>query len=168
MFNSKFFLVIFTVLFASGTSQAWADKLDSNGVLRKADGSIRYLTQPKAMKACPSGTHLPTIRELAEEAHANGSKEILELNQVNPQQVPDDYEKISAINSDGTQGEFYYNNDDLDGYEVEWLGSNWFWSSSIHSHPMFSDVDFYIYITAGELLTQFSDFSHAVRCFADR
>lgn len=99
-------------------------------ILRNADGSIRYFGPFESRNACPAGTHLPTTRELAQELQARGAKGILELNQANPNMVPDGYYKVSAINPDGRQDEFYFS---PIGYlrALDDFGNNLFWSSSV-------------------------------------
>lgn len=128
MWNSKYFLITITTL-ALGAASAQA----AGEILRDADGSIRYMNQHDAMKACPAGTHLPTIRELAKESQARGAIGILEVNQGNSDGVPTGYYKISAINPNGQKDEFYFN---CEGYKRPNgdLGNNWFWSSSLHSN----------------------------------
>lgn len=135
--NPKYFLfaLSFSLL---GMSIARAEFLDANGILRWNNGDIRYMTQleasgtnPLTMKkdspdVCESyGAHLPTARELAKEAQARGAKGILEGNHAG---IPDGYYEIWAINPDGQEDRFYFNND---GYKTDGaLGGKYFWSSS--------------------------------------
>jgi len=146
----------FTLLL--GTASAHAGGV----ILHNADGNIRYMNQYEAMKACPVGTHLPTIRELAEESQSRGARGILEVIQVNPDIVPAGYYKISAINPNGQKDEFYFN---YEGYKDPTgdLGNNWFWSSSVN--PYYSHVAFDLFGGYGYVydnLRYYSD--HAVLC----
>lgn len=122
-----------------------ASKSSANGeLLKDTYGNILFFSQDEASglsgftgkkeitDVCQTRGkgHLPTIRELAEEAQSRGAKGILELSQVNPDQVPTGYYKISAINPDGNKDEFYYN---PEGYILRSdLYVYRFWSSSIH------------------------------------
>lgn len=102
-------------------------------ILRGASGYAKLMFYDEAVKACPKGTHLPTVRELAKEMEAYGAKGILELKQVDPNKVPFEYYKVSAVNRDGRRDVFYYNRVDYKG-PIEDLESHWFWSSSVDSN----------------------------------
>lgn len=117
----SFFLISTNIL----SNSAHADTI----ILRNADGSVREMTQREARTACPATTHLPTIRELAQESQARGARGILEVNQVNPDNVPSGYDALDSINPNGRADVFYYNslgyqppNDDSGKYN--------FWTSS--------------------------------------
>ncbi len=99
--------VFLAILCAIGI--AHADSLDQSGVVRNDDGTVHYMNHLEAMKACPAGTHIPTVREFTEEAHSRGRNEVLEVGQVDPNAVPDDYFKFSVVDPNGKNDEFYYN-----------------------------------------------------------
>lgn len=137
----------------------------SGAVLRNADGSIRFMNQLMAMKACPAGTHLPTTRELAEESQARGAKGILELSQVPDFRPPPGYEKISAINPDATKDEFYFS---PEGYKRPSGESEqyWLWSSSVEDSGGGMVFGYDRYEISGDLGKgpRGSDVLKAVRC----
>lgn len=136
--KSKYLLLLAASIFVA-SSGAYADKLDWYGILRKDDGSIQIMNQYEAMKACPRGTHLSTVRELAELGRANGAKRIWEPSY---EDVPGGYHEYSVINlyvnrsfsdPEGARDRFYYN---PQGYNypsyIPDLGNIWLWSSSSH------------------------------------
>lgn len=160
MWNPKCFL--FTVsIFILGAASAQA----AGEILRNADGSInKYMNQYEAMKACPAGTHLPTARELAKEAQARGAKGILEVNQVRRAGKPNGYYEISAINPDGQDDVFYFNED---GYKRpdDALEGMLFWSSSSVS---FSNARAFLFNGDDGGLPYGGRYGeHAVRCATD-
>lgn len=159
----RYQLLLIVTIFVS-IFEARADIVDPDGILRNDDGSIFYTTHRWAEKACPTGTHLPSIRELAELSQKSGSKGILERNQVDPIRVPAGYHKISAINSDGKWDEFYFSND---GYEPPAgdLGSNWFWSSS---SSFYGAAYCYALRDTGEPYWVRHESRNAVRCIANQ
>ena len=61
-----------------------------------------------AQTACPAGTRLPTVRELAVEAQARGAQGILEVGQVDPAHVPAGYQLVHFFNEEGTEDQFYF------------------------------------------------------------
>ena len=71
---------------------------------------LKYRTYEKAMAECPKGTRLPTIRELARDAQAQGAKGILEVYQVRKNDVPPGYELFVVLNPDKIKDQFYYIN----------------------------------------------------------
>jgi len=120
--------------------------------------------------ACPAGTHLPTIRELAKKGQALGAKGILEVNQVTPDSVLfDGYYKISAINPNGEKDEFYYSNAGYKRPDGD-LGNNNFWSSSVDSN--YSDrafvFDGFGGTANGTGVRDYNFDDTAVLCFAGR
>ena len=78
--------------------------------LRNSDGSLLFVRQYEAMKACPQGMHLPTIRELAKISVKTGA-EIFEMDyhEMDPDsKVPTQYfDKVSAVNPNGKKDDFY-------------------------------------------------------------
>lgn len=126
--NSNYMLMLIASILVTSVGGR-ADTIGQDGILRNDDGRILHMNHRWAMKACPQGTHLPTIRELTELSQASGAKGILEKSQVDPLRIPMGYRKVSAVNPDGKWDEFFFNED---GYEPssEEIGNNWFWSSS--------------------------------------
>ena len=126
MFKINNFLVVscFTL-----SLSAFASKLDKDGILRKSDGSLQLMSHDDATDACPDGTHLPNVRELAKIAQELGAKGILETSDIKDGVVPEGYTKICGKSGDRDEDEFYYN---YNGYKrpAGDLGKNWFWSSS--------------------------------------
>ena len=98
------FLVMFCLVEVSN-----ADIIDQYGVVRNSDDTIHYMNFYEATKACPPGTHMPTVREFTTEAHALGRNAVLEMTQVDPNAIPDNYFKFSVVDPDGKKDEFYYN-----------------------------------------------------------
>lgn len=144
--------------------EIYAGELDSDGLLRSEDGRLLHLSQPEAMKACPEGTRLPTIRELAKISQTRGAKGILEANQ--DDEIPAGYEKISAINFDGQEDEFYFSREGYKHPEGD-LGESWmFWSSSVHSS--FSYLAWYLngYSSQMAYVSGYKDYG-AVMCVPD-
>lgn len=117
-----------TIIF--GVSLAHAEKLDNDGVLTKDNGEILSLSQKDALTACPQGTRLPTIHEVAIYNQSRGALGILELNQIKDNKIPPGYLKVEALNPDGSKNTFYYN---YIGYKnsAERKWRNPFWSSSV-------------------------------------
>jgi hypothetical protein len=116
------------------------------------------------MRLCPANMRLPTIRELAFEAQAHGAKGILEVSQVNPNEVPHGYYKISAINSRSRQqkDEFYFSHEGYKRPEGDG-GNNWFWSSSVN--PKVTDSAHYISGFSGEIISGVRSYANGlVRC----
>jgi len=105
-------------------------KMDKEGYLRNADGSLIFMNYFYALKACPAGTRLPTFRELATEALAYGAK-IIELKDVKPGEEPafHGYTYVAARGPDGNEDSFYFG---TEGYSRPdgVFGHSWFWSSS--------------------------------------
>lgn len=112
------YFVVFLVNFLF-VSSAMADHLNDQGVLYSDNigwGSfILYKNYKEALSACPSGTHLPSIRELAEEAKDFGAKGILQRS-VDPNNIPPGYTHFLAVNAEEAKDDFYYSND---GYKDE-------------------------------------------------
>lgn len=80
-----------------------------------------------AVYSCPQNSHLPTAREFAKFAQDNGAKGILELEQIDTENVPGGYTKISVFNSDGYNDQFYYSSS---GFPNNILHRGPFWTSS--------------------------------------
>jgi uncharacterized protein (TIGR02145 family) len=165
--KSKYLLLLAACIFVAST-EAYANKLDQDGILRYDYGPIRRMSQFYAMLACPHGTHLPTIRELAVLSQASGAKGILEVSQVDPNAVPAGYRKVSAINPNGQKDEFYFNHE---GYKRPSgdLANNMFWSSSVVADDRYSDNSYYGYFFYGgegwvSYYVNLSSGNLAVRC----
>lgn len=110
-------LIFSTTVLASGVTLRWPD------------GSIRNYSFEEAKRACPAGTHLPTVRELAKECQKRGAKGIFEVSEVDPNDPPFFFGKISAINLDGAKDEFYF---EEKGYQPgDGLEDSFYWTSSI-------------------------------------
>ena len=79
------------------------------------------------MKACPKGSHLITVRELAEIAQTRGAAGIVEVEDYDPKMK--NFKMISATTSSGDREVFYYG---YAGYQRPSgdLGLM-FWSSSL-------------------------------------
>jgi len=158
------YLFVIACLFVGAFAEA--DYLDKDGILRSDDGHIRRMNQYDALRACPTGTRLPTAREFAKEAKRLGAKGILELGEVKNGEIPEGYEEISVKNPDGTKDGFYYNSEGYKNPESD-LGKNLFWSSSIHAdnfnfvfifYGYYGIIDYYFHAS-------FNDIS--VRCIAN-
>lgn len=157
------YLILLVVNISIVSAGAYADRLDADGILRKDDGSIIYMDHFDALNACPNGTHLPTVRELALDAQARGAQGVLEAGQGS---VPSRYDMIASINPDGFKDIFYFNFDDYsrplgDSYKV------WFWSSSIGSS--YTTAAYHIHGGSGDIASTWrGGVFHAVRCFPDQ
>jgi hypothetical protein len=172
MLNTKCLLLTVNIL-VLGAASAQAD----DQILRRANGSILFMTQyeasgvdpvtkikvrPDACEAAGKG-RLPTIRELAQEAQTLGAKGVLEVNQVDPNNVPAGYYLVSAINPDRQKDEFYFNHD---GYQRPSgdLGAHLFWLASVHPH--ISALGFYFSGPYGGVYSRYRDdfYVVGVRC----
>lgn len=144
------------------SSSAYANAVDENSILRNEQGSLKVMSQRNAFTACPTGTHLPSIRELAVLSESQGAKGLLELNQIVGGAVPAGYALISAAGN--TLDRFYFN---PEGYHpiAGDLGNYWFWSSSIFSQD--EDSAYIFNGKNGAVGTlEFRDYSYgAVLCF---
>jgi hypothetical protein len=139
----------------------------SSDVLKNADGSVRIMNQYDALRACPVGSHLPTIRELAMESHTLGAGGILEIDPALPNQAPVGYVKIAALNADGKTDQFYFS---WDGYRTPDgdLGDGWVWSSSLVTDQ--SSDAFVSSLHYGGIFSSGRDdanYYFAVRCFTN-
>jgi len=113
------------LIFGFGSAHA------SDLILRNPDGSLLLVDRDESKTACPNGTRLLTVRELAQMIQSNGAKKILEIDKVDPERVPLGYIKVTALNPDGQDDQFYFN---PKGYKpgTSILGEGEFWSSSLH------------------------------------
>ncbi len=160
--------ILLVSLFTLSTG-AYADKLDKDGILRNDIGIIQYMTQTEALNACPAGTHLSTIRELAGMSQSMGAKGILETSEVKDGNVPDGYYLVYGKNPDGGYDKFYFNNN---GYKRPegYFGPVRIWSSSdylysgLHAYALnlLNGYVVYRYIYSRD------DHAAAVRCVVDR
>ena len=189
--NVKTFL-LFGVFFF-GCFSARADFLDSDGILRKSDGSIRFMDHYEATgidkqsgkKVRPDvcavhGAHLPTILELAQISESFGAAGVLKnadgtivsYEQARKIQMAFGYQLVKAINPDGSKNEFYYS---FQGYHRPQglLGDRRFWSSSIPDWEEFSKYA-YIFLGINGNANLFSEFenlrtlTNPVRCISSR
>ncbi len=126
--KSKYLSLLAAIIFLA-SSGAYADWLDSDGILRKDDGRFSLMNQSDALKSCPPGTHLPTIRELASLSQASGAKGILEVDPSDPFSTPYRYKRVSAVNANGARDEFNFSSADYVRPSGD-LGHSSFWSSS--------------------------------------
>jgi len=115
--NIKYFFLIISSISAITQAQA------AGSLLRDGNGNILYVSsqyeasgvnpntlkqeKPDVCKAAGKG-HLPTIRELAEEARAMGALGILEKYEVDYDNLRG-YIRIYGENPDGQHDEFYFN-----------------------------------------------------------
>lgn len=84
-------LIAIIILIASLSSmQVLANCLDNDAKLRIGDpsvpsknckGPLALVTWEQALKVCPAGTHLPTVRELAKYGQSRGARGIIEIDQ---------------------------------------------------------------------------------------
>ena len=161
---SKTLISVFFLAFSvsSGMAQA-SDKF----FLFYPDGKLKYMNQLDAANACPAGSRLPTVRELAIESVASGAKGILEFAQVDPKSIPAGYSLITALNPNGQADKFYFNSE---GYVYGDGEGAWYWSSSMPSSPE-EGQGVYGYVHVGVPYgfviggTSLKDNSIAVRCF---
>ena len=119
-----------------------------------------------AIAFCETPSRLPTAREFAEHAQALGAEGILELNEVDPNNVPARYRRVFVINPDGQKDEFYFSEY---GYRPpQRLTSHaWFWSSSIRAE--FSRDPFFFNAFTGAVQIGYGrNVDFAVRCIARR
>ncbi len=154
----------FLLLVALGTSPVHADQIDSNGILRSDDGHQLYVTHNVAMNACPVGMRLPTAREFANESQARGAEGILEADQVDPENPPKYYYKVSALNSDGSPDDFYFNFYGYGKPEGNLDLTRMFWSSSVDSTRNDFAIGFSAYY--GDVDASLSSRYFAVRCIS--
>jgi hypothetical protein len=136
-------LVSSVIVFGFLTAHA-SVTLDPAGILRWANGEIRYINNYDALSICNGVSHIPTAREFATVAKAMGAKGILEKNQVDPNNVPPGYKQIASKNFGIYEDIFYYNNEGYKAPEGA-LGYLSFWTASlgyyIHDGAYLFDAD---------------------------
>ena len=166
----KLLSIASAILFFNMTAHAGC--LDGNIYLWKTNGEPEQLGFYEALKACPSGKHLPSARELAKLSQLNGAKGIMEIDSakllgadpdVPPRQGANltffqktgyDFVDTFIPGTSGTRDRFYFN---PRGYkQPESIGCEGYqdvqsWSASIYvylpnSHAYLFDGD------AGELI----------------
>jgi hypothetical protein len=77
--------------------------------LRDAQGNYRFSGMDDALKACQAQhMRLPTIRELAKLAHAQGAKGIREARDLREQDEAEGYQLVRSLSADGKPDEFLY------------------------------------------------------------
>lgn len=171
--KSKYLSLMTASVFVASAG-AYADKLDSYGILISDDNSVRLMNHYDAMKACPKGTHLPTIRQLAKLSQASGAKGVLNRDVLNPN-PPRGYYDIAVSNQTGDRlrerDRFYYSHQ---GYQRPSgdLGNYSFWSSSICC-TLDTKTAYYLDGWNGEISETYrAEVDHhslsAVRCVADK
>ena len=121
-------LILFVLVSALCHGFAGADTIDRDGFVRSDNGNIQCLSQFAALKACPIGTHLPSLRELANECKMRGAQ-IFEKSQIDFDNIPSGYQYFRAVGIDGFEDFFYL---DSSGYQSPGgeLGAHGFWSAS--------------------------------------
>lgn len=126
--------------------------------LRDREGNLIKLNYGGAIRACPKGTHLPSIREYARLTQSLGAMGVLEVSQVDVNHIPAKYELQSWKVSEKKRDAFYYNHN---GYPVDnKLVDVWYWTSSEEAdsdliYVMYDDGGFFYYDRSEEF---------AVRC----
>ena len=171
MFTFKVSFLFLSTLFVFS---ARADVLDRDGILRNDDGTIRRMSQVKALRACPEGTHLPTIREMAAAGHGLGARGLLEPEEAKAANYPEGYAKIDSINANDNEDEFYFN---YNGYKTPAgdLGKNWFWTSSrvVSGHQDYDESKKAYYVNGkygyalDDSIGESKYYFVAVRCFVN-
>ena len=120
-------LIALISFFSPQPAQAYV--LDHHWVLADNRGEAPLMVFSEAKKACPRGTHLPSIREMTKDAQANGARGILEAWQV--KEAPEGYVEINAMKSNGKIDHFFFN---PSGYRYrdseEEIGMHYFWTTS--------------------------------------
>jgi hypothetical protein len=121
-------LIFFVFTWALCLGHAMADSIDRDGFVRSDNGNVRLLNQYAALRACPTGTHLPSLRELANECKMRGAQ-IFEKSQIDFDNIPSGYQQFRAVGVDGVEDFFYL---DSSGYQNPGgeLGAHGFWSAS--------------------------------------
>jgi hypothetical protein len=83
--------------------------LDSEGFLRNNDSSLAKRSWLEAQNDCVQfGKNLASIRSLSLISEQFGAVPTLNRNQVNPENSPYGYQRIQALNPDGTEDDFYF------------------------------------------------------------
>lgn len=86
----------------------------NDGFMRTPYGELKVMSYDEAIKACPAGKHLATIRELAEYFEKFGFIQITELPPgKNPSE--NNYYRVSGTNLTGSKDLFYFYNLDENG-----------------------------------------------------
>src|SRR6185437_3321572 len=102
-------LAVIIFLMSTFSTLAFADlpsglHLDHDGIIVNAQGTPVPINHWNLSDYCPRGTHVPSIRELAEISQQKGAK-ILEVSAGKP---PAGFDLIDAVNADGKRDQFYY------------------------------------------------------------
>lgn len=100
-------------------------------ILKEAWSMPRHL-ESEGFTFCPLGTHMPSAREFAQIAMKYGAKGILEMDQVDPNNIPKGYSQIGGtLNySCGVQKPFYFNGEGIQP-PSEWKDL-FFWTYNCH------------------------------------
>lgn len=142
--------------------------IDSDGILRHKDGEIVAADLDTLWNLCPVNTHIPTVRELADDAQSKGAKGNLGNIQfpVSPDQIPPESQMIFTIDRDGHEDSFYFG---AKGYKRpdNDLGKYKFWTSSCVSNDCHNNNYYFNGAKGdfGDAITVQNYF--AVRCFPD-
>lgn len=99
-------------------------QLNSDGIVIETDGYPALLSYRQALKACPAGMRLPTMRELAERMQADGALGVKEVVGENPVPYQDGYTLHDVIKADGSHDRFYFN-----GRGLRRVDDSPYWSS---------------------------------------
>ncbi len=141
---------------------------NSQPLFIETDSTNEIMTNVEAVQYCKDkGGRLPSAREWAQYSKSQGAKGTLELSFVFNKldgQAPPDYKLISAMNVDGSNEKFYYNNLGYSFVVSPNTTSYWYWSSSTHSNS--SDGGYVFNESLGQLF-YLSNAPHAalsVRC----
>ena len=136
-----------------------------DGVLRFNDGTVRMMNWPDAMKSCPKGTHLPTLREWANFAVDHGAHGVFESDLNDPGgNWKDALYTIQNIDSDGDSewDSFYFFPEGYKPLKKGPLGKLEFWTSSGYPEAApiyFNSASTFIWSTSNPRF-----FACAVRC----
>ena len=120
MNHGTFWGAVSVILLTALSTQAAED------VLRYPDGRAMYMNHFEALRACPAGSHLPTLRELAKKAEAWGAIGVWEAGPYVPS--GEGYGLMVVVNPDGQMDGFSFSSR---GYRSQFNDVVGFWSSSV-------------------------------------
>jgi len=130
-----YFLSVATMV-VFGASGAKAYTLDNNGIVLDNEGHLLLASQRDAIRACPVGTHLPSAREFANDAHARGARGTAEMPHTGFDQAPAGYDTIWSSTLQGQRDDFYFNSKGYHRPQGD-LGKYCFWTSSLAHFEIF-------------------------------
>lgn len=105
-------------------STASANYVDSDGILRDSRGVARAGRYSDATVSCPSGTHIPSVREYARWSQRRGARGVVEIKR-DEGRPPEGYKRIQTA-----KDSFYFSSEGFRGAGGVGLDST-FWSSSV-------------------------------------